>query len=391
MDPSWYALPGCLIWIAILALPWRPWSTRESLDGDTSLPDDLDDVTVLIPARNEQECIARTLRSVAAQGRGHRIILIDDQSTDATVAEAVGLNLPGLHILTGQALPPGWTGKLWALEQGRHEADSDYLLLLDADIELLPGTLPALLAKLRSEGRQLVSLMAFLRMQSFWEKLLMPAFIYFFKLLYPFHLSNSGSRFIAAAAGGCILIESRALSTAGGFAAIQGALIDDCRLARRIRDSGGGTWIGLTHSACSRRRYEGLGVIWDMVARTAYTQLHYSPWLLGLCTLLMAAAFLLPVAALFMADSAAAAVAAAALALMWISYLPTLKYYNLHPAWGLALPAVGALYMLMTWSSAWRHWQGSSAVWKDRVYDRQAGGNASPETGHNHDGRGANF
>ncbi|MEJ2761734.1 MAG: glycosyltransferase, partial [Gammaproteobacteria bacterium] len=221
MDPAWFALPGCLIWIAILVLPWRPWSARESLDGDTSLPDDLDDVTVLIPARNEQDCIARTLRSVAAQGRGHRIILIDDQATDATVAEAAGLNLAGLRILPGQTLPPGWTGKLWALEQGRREAATDYLLLLDADIELLPGTLPALRAKLRSEGRQLVSLMAFLRMQNFWEKLLMPAFIYFFKLLYPFHLSNSGSRFTAAAAGGCILIESRALAAAGGFAAIR--------------------------------------------------------------------------------------------------------------------------------------------------------------------------
>lgn len=391
MELAWLALPGCLIWIAILLLPWRPWSSRESLDGDSSLPDDLDGVTVLIPARNEQDCIARTLRSVAAQGRGHRIILIDDQSTDATAAEAAGLTLPGLRILPGQGLPPGWTGKLWALEQGRREATTDYLLLLDADIELLPGTLPALLAKLRSEGRQLVSLMAFLRMQSPWEKLLMPAFIYFFKLLYPFHLSNSGSRFTAAAAGGCILIESRALAEAGGFAAIRGALIDDCRLARCIRDAGGSTWIGLTHSARSHRRYEGLGVIWDMVARTAYTQLHYSPWLLGLCTLLMATAFMLPAAALFTADPAAAPLGAAALAFMWISYLPTLKYYNLHPAWGLALPAVGALYLLMTWSSAWRHWQGSSAVWKDRVYDKQAERKASPEAGHNHDGRGANF
>jgi hopene-associated glycosyltransferase HpnB len=391
MDPAWFALPGCLIWIAILVLPWRPWSARESLDGDTSLPDDLDDVTVLIPARNEQDCIARTLRSVAAQGRGHRIILIDDQSTDATVAEAAGLNLAGLRILPGQTLPPGWTGKLWALEQGRREAATDYLLLLDADIELLPGTLPALRAKLRSEGRQLVSLMAFLRMQNFWEKLLMPAFIYFFKLLYPFHLSNSGSRFTAAAAGGCILIESRALAAAGGFAAIRGALIDDCRLARCIRDAGGSTWIGLTHSARSHRRYENLGVIWDMVARTAYTQLHYSPWLLGLCTLLMAATFLLPVAVLFTANPAAIAAGAAALGLMWISYLPTLKYYNLYPAWGLALPAVGALYLLMTWSSARRYWKGSSAVWKDRVYDKQAERNTSPGTGHKHGGRGANF
>jgi hopene-associated glycosyltransferase HpnB len=373
MDPSWWALPGCLIWIGILALPWRPWSTRESLDADTSLHDDLEDVTVLIPARNEQDAIARTLQSVAAQGRGHRVILIDDQSTDATVAEANRAGIAGLRILHGTALPAGWTGKLWALEQGRREADTDYLLLLDADIELLPGTLPALRAKLGAERRQMVSLMAFLRMESFWERLLMPAFIYFFKLLYPFHLSNTGSRLTAAAAGGCILIENRALATAGGFAAIRDALIDDCSLARRIRDGGGSTWTGLTHSARSHRRYENLGVIWDMVARTAYTQLHYSLALLALCTLLMAAAFILPVAALFLHDAAAASLGITSLILMWISYLPTLKYYKMNPAWAVAMPVIATLYLLMTWSSALRHWQGRSAVWKDRVYDRQAG------------------
>ena len=373
MEAAWLVVPGCLIWLCILVLPWRPWSTRESLDADPSLPDDLQGITVIIPARNEEECIGRTLKSVAAQGRGHEILLVDDQSTDATVAVARGLNLSNLRVLQGTELPPDWTGKLWALEQGRNAASSDYLLLLDADIELLPGTLPALLGKLRSEQRQMVSLMAFLRMHSFWEKLLMPAFIYFFKLLYPFQLSNSGSRYSAAAAGGCILIENRALAAAGGFAAIRGALIDDCTLARRIRNAGGSTWTGLTHSARSHRRYENLRVIWDMVARTAYTQLHYSSWLLGLCTLLMAAAFIAPVAALFTGTNASVLVGLCSLALMWISFLPTLKYYNLNPAWALLLPAVGALYLLMTWSSAIRHWNGSSAVWKGRVYDRQAG------------------
>jgi hopene-associated glycosyltransferase HpnB len=373
MEASWLVLPGCLIWIGILVLPWRPWSTRESLDADPSLPDDLTGITVIIPARNEEECIGRTLTSVAAQGRGHEILLVDDQSTDDTVAEARKLELSNLRILQGTALPPDWTGKLWALEQGRSAAATEYLLLLDADIELLPGTLPALFKKLRSEQRQMVSLMAFLRMHSFWEKLLMPAFIYFFKLLYPFHLSNSGSRFSAAAAGGCILIENRALTAAGGFAAIRGALIDDCRLARCVRNTGGSTWIGLTHSARSHRRYESLRVIWDMVARTAYTQLRYSPWLLGLCTLFMAAAFIAPVAALFTGESTTVMTGVLSLTLMWISYLPTLRYYNLTAAWALVLPAVGALYLLMTWSSAIRHWKGSSAVWKDRVYGRQVG------------------
>ncbi|MEX2523952.1 MAG: glycosyltransferase [Gammaproteobacteria bacterium] len=372
MEACWLAIPGFVIWLVILMLPWRPWSTRESLDGQPSLSMPLDDVTVLIPARNEAAVIARTLHSVALQGHGQRIILIDDQSTDDTIVEARNTGLNNLDVLRGAPMPDDWTGKLWALEQGRRRVESDYILLLDADIELLPGTLPALLNKLVTERYGMVSLMAFLRMESFWEKLLMPAFIYFFKLLYPFHLSNTGSKYVAAAAGGCILIESRILNDIGGFESLKEALIDDCMLARRVRDHGAGTWIGLTRSAKSHRRYDNFAVIRDMVARTAYTQLHYSVLLLTVCTLLMIAAFLLPIVAFFSLNPVSMPLALATFLIMGVTYVPTLKYYGLNPAWAAALPVTGLLYLLMTWNSAFRHWRGISAVWKNRTYRRQA-------------------
>ena len=372
MAPFWLALPGFIIWVCILFLPWRPWSTRESLEATAgSGDDDLSRVTVLIPARNEEKTIARTLLSLAGQGRNHRIILIDDQSTDSTVAEARKLELKNLMILEGQPLPEGWTGKLWALQQGLEHAQTGQLLLLDADIELVPGTLAALLDKLEKDNLQMVSLMAFLRMESFWEKLLMPAFIYFFKLLYPFRLSNSDSKLIAAAAGGCILIRKEMLNTIGGFAVLRNALIDDCTLARCVKNHGGKTWLGLTHSARSHRQYNDLKTIWDMVARTAYTQLHYSVGLLVVCSLLLLTAYLLPLISLFVAGKTGVLLAVTSLAIMAGTYLPTLTYYNINIFWAFSLPAIATLYLLMTWASAIRYWRGTSAIWKERSYDNQ--------------------
>ena len=372
MAPFWLALPGFIIWVCILFLPWRPWSTRESLEATAgSGDDDLSRVTVLIPARNEEKTIARTLLSLAGQGHNHRIILIDDQSTDNTVAEARKLELKNLMILEGQPLPEGWTGKLWALQQGLEHAQTGQLLLLDADIELVPGTLAALLDKLEKDNLQMVSLMAFLRMESFWEKLLMPAFIYFFKLLYPFRLSNSDSKLIAAAAGGCILIRKEMLNTIGGFAVLRNALIDDCTLARCVKNHGGKTWLGLTHSARSHRQYNDLKTIWDMVARTAYTQLHYSVGLLVVCSLLLLTAYLLPLITLFVAGKTGILLAVTSLAIMAGTYLPTLTYYNINIFWAFSLPAIATLYLLMTWASAIRYWRGTSAIWKERSYDNQ--------------------
>ena len=368
MDPVWLVLPGLCIWGIILLLPWRPWSTRESLDADPEATADLSEITALVPARNEARYIVDTLRSLAQQGSDHRIVLIDDESTDATVALAESLRLSNLKIIKGAPLARGWSGKLWALEQGRQAADTKYLLLLDADIRLKPGLLPALMAKLEREDLRLISLMAFLRMETLWEKMLMPAFIYFFKLLYPFRLSNSRSRLVAAAAGGCILIDRQLLEEIGGFTALKGELIDDCALARQVKNKGGAIWTGLTHSAISQRHYDDLGSIWDMVARTAYTQLRYSTLLLLLCTILMLSAFIMPMTAFFTGITICAIFACLIFLLMTISYLPTLKYYGVNLLWVITLPVTGLLYLLMTWSSAINHWRGIGASWKGRAY-----------------------
>ena len=377
MEYSLLALPGLVIWSLVLCLPWRPWSTRESLDAEINEAHNLNlsQITVLIPARNEAEVIGKTLVSLKTQDESLKIILINDQSSDDTSNIALRAELESLNIISGEPLPDGWSGKLWALEQGRKKVETEYILLLDADISLAPGTLASLLQKIESERLDLVSLMAFLRMISFWEILLMPAFIYFFKLLYPFHLSNASSnkmfsKYVAAAAGGCILIRRKALEQIDGFNSLKDSLIDDCTLAHKIKANGGQIWIGLTHSAVSHRRYDTLQTIWNMVARTAYTQLHYSPLLLAACTLVMIVVFVLPVISIFLPGLTIKVIALLTLLIMVATYLPTLRFYGRHPAWSFALPFIGIIYLLMTWSSAIRHISGSGSSWKQRQYSQ---------------------
>lgn len=375
MEYKLLILPGLFVWVLILGLPWRPWSIRESLDANVDTPNkvDLSQITVLIPARNESEVIAETLASLKTQGESLKIILIDDQSDDNTTDIARQVDLRNLNIIAGTPLPEGWSGKLWALEQGRKHTNTEYVLLLDADITLMPGTIISLLRKLNTEQLDLVSLMAFLRINSFWEALLMPAFIYFFKLLYPFHLSNASSntifsKHVAAAAGGCILLRKQTLEKIGGFTALKDSLIDDCALARKIKTGGGRIWIGLTHSALSHRKYESLKTIWAMVARTAYTQLHCSPLLLGLCSLIMIFIFVLPLVCLLLPSLTIKVMALLTILIMSSTYLPTLKFYNKNPVWSLALPFIGMIYLLMTWASALRYVTGSGSSWKQRQY-----------------------
>ncbi len=372
----WLVIPGVILWSVVLVLPWQPWRIRETLEaaGTEDETADLSDVTVLIPARNEAGVIAETLLSLVDQGQNLRIVLVNDQSTDTTVTEASRVNLKNLRIIDGRPLEPGWSGKLWALHQGLSFVETKTILLLDADIRLQPGTIPALQARMEEHELHLVSLLAFLRMDSFWEKLLMPAFVYFFKLLYPFHLSNAGSSAVAAAAGGCVLLRSSSLVQTGGFETIKDELIDDCALARQFRNAGLSTWIGLSHSAHSRRSYDGLSGIWNMVARTAFTQLRYSFALLLLCSILLTAGFVLPPAGLFSADPATRLLGISAIFLMAASYLPTLRYYGIHLLWSLAFPLGGLLYLLMTWTSAWRYCSGAGAVWKQRSYAGASGG-----------------
>ncbi|OYV75801.1 MAG: glycosyl transferase [Chromatiales bacterium 21-64-14] len=364
------AAAAATLWWLILALPWHPWGTAERLDAPLDArQEDLSDVTVLIPARNEAGTVSRVLDSLAAQGPGLRVILVDDESSDGTAAAARRSRIENLTVLTSIPLPPGWTGKLWALEQGRSMVASPLTLLLDADIALAPGTVAALRHRLRDQGLQLVSLMAAPDLTRFWERALMPAFIYFFKLLYPFRLANARHRLVAAAAGGCVLLETERLARIGGFGAIRDALIDDCALARRVKIDGGRTWIGLTRSA-RMLRHHGFRDIWDMVARTAFTQLRYSVLLLLLCSGLLLLAFAVPVAGFGAHGPWPPMLCAGAWAGMLISYRPTLRFYGLPTAWGLALPLVGTLYLAMTWWSAIRYWRGHRSQWKDRTYAR---------------------
>lgn len=360
-----------LLWLSILIAPWRPWSTNERLDAkpEPNATTDLSDLTVLVPARNEAPQIAITLAAIANQGSGLRIILVDDQSEDGTAEIARGLGVQNLTIVAGETPPAGWVGKLWALEQGRKQVQTAITLLLDADIELKPGTMAALRATMQDARLDFVSLMAHLRMGGFWEKLLVPAFVYFFKLLYPFRLSNSPTtRFIAAAAGGCIMLRTPVLETIGGFAAIKDALIDDCALARLVKQNGFKTWIGLTHSAISQRPYTTLRSFWDMVARTAFSQLRYSFWLLTICTIGMVTMFAVPVLGIVANDGVILGAAATTFVIMASTYLPILKFYERTPYWALALPLIGTLFLAMTWSSAIRYLRGEKSRWKGRTY-----------------------
>lgn len=368
-----WAIPALLAWITVLIVPWRPSSTRERLEADPARRDEpLQDVTVLIPARDEAETLPRTLEGLAQQGPSLDILVVDDQSGDGTgdVARAVAgaSRITGLRVIPGTSLPEGWTGKVWAQAQARPYLERPLILLLDADIALAPGMIATLRHRLKRERLGLVSLMAELPMQGFWERLLLPAFVYFFKLIYPFRVSNSPNPRVAAAAGGCVLLETPVLQAIGGFASLRDAIIDDCTLARRVKDAGYRIWTGLTRSAVSHRRYRGLGDIWRMVARTAFTQLHYSWLLLALCTVLMAMCLLTPVVFAFSPDPATRTAALAAWVLMWFAYLPTLRFYGVPVLWGLLMPLIGLLFLTMTWDSARRYLQGERSAWRGRRY-----------------------
>jgi hopene-associated glycosyltransferase HpnB len=364
-------LVACCVWVIILLLPWRPWGTRERIhaaDSDAGIA--LTEVTVVIPARDEEESIAATLRAVVAQGAFAKVIVVNDQSTDQTAAIARSLGLHTVTVIDGAAPEPGWSGKLWAVHQGLGHATTPYTLLLDADIELAPGIAKSLLRKLVSEQLDLVSVMARLSMQSFWEALLIPPFIYFFKMLYPFALANSRVKWVAAAAGGCILLRRDMLERIGGIGALRGALIDDCTLARHVKHHGGRTWLGLSHDVTAIRPYSDLATIWNMVARTAFTQLRYSVPLLLLCTGLLVLIFLVPVCGLFALDTRTQTLALVTSAMMLTTYLPVLTYYRRSWLWLPTLPLAATLYLAMTWTSAIRYWRGERSRWKNRVYDR---------------------
>jgi hopene-associated glycosyltransferase HpnB len=363
-----------LLWVGFVLLPWRPWSNRQVFDAMQGANGDsaLDEITVLIPARNEAEVIQHTLQSVVEQGRGLKIVLIDDSSEDATVEKARQMQISGLCIIRSEPLSFGWSGKLWALEQGRLHVVTPYTVLLDADIELARGVITALRNKMHRQGVPFISLMAAPSMSSGWEKMLMPAFVHFFKVLYPFERVNSHRTRVAAAAGGCILMETRMLDQIGGFESIKSAVIDDCALARRVKLQGSKIWLGLTHSVKSVRSYQKLREIWDMVARTAFAQLHYSVGLLILCTLVMLLVYQVPVAMVASSNILIRYLALGSLVIMLLTFVPILRFYHRSWAWALGLPLIAALFLAMTWTSAVRYWRGERTRWKGRVYQCQA-------------------
>lgn len=368
------AAAALVAWAGVLALPWLPYRNRERIEAADGDAFDLGDVTVLIPARNEADVLARTLTALGRQGLGLAVLVIDDESTDDT--PSIGAEFASrtdgrlrVDLLRGSGLPPGWGGKLWALQQGLARVERPYVLLLDADIELAPGMLPALVAQSRATGAALVSVMAKLRCRSFWERLLVPPFVFFFKLIYPFARVNDVRAGTAAAAGGCILARTAVLREIGGFEMIRGALIDDCTLARTVKRRGHTIWLGLSRSVASMRRYETLADFARMVARTAFTQLGYSTVLLVLVTLAMFVVFVAPAAALVLGPGwGPRALGALAVLALCAAYLPTVRFYQLPVAWSLTLPFAAVLFLGMTWWSAINYWRGVRAEWKDRAY-----------------------
>ncbi|MEB3293351.1 MAG: glycosyltransferase [Synechococcales bacterium] len=386
-----------VIWLYLLIARGQFWRTDQRLTEDVSPPSKVPSVAIVVPARNEADMLPISLRSLLSQDYPGDFfcVVVDDHSTDQTAAIAQQIAQdyqqnqqpdvpPGdrFTLLSAKPLPPGWTGKLWALDQGVRYAiqqwQPDYLLLTDADIQHSPQNLHRLIHRAVGDRREMVSLMVRLRCQSGWEKLLIPAFVFFFAKLYPFRWVNHPKRKLGAAAGGCSLIQRSALERIGGIAAIKDALIDDCTLAQTIKSSipesspSNKIWLGLATQTYSLRPYDGLEPIWNMVARTAYTQLNYSPLLLVGTLAGMAIVYLLPVVALMWGivtgNLALVGISGLTYILMVLSYLPMIQFYQLSPLWSLCLPAIALLYTLMTIDSARRHWQGMGGAWKGRTY-----------------------
>ncbi len=362
------AYSASIVWCLALLLPSRPFGMRERLEPSKPEVADLDDITVLIPARNEATTIQRTLVAVGDQRGAAPVVIVDDQSTDAT-ARVARETLNTATVVTGEPPPPGWIGKVWALEQGLRTVQTPFVLLLDADIELRPGIIAALKNKAVHERLAMVSLLANLNTQRFWERILVPAYVYFFKFMYPFALVNSVSSRTAAAAGGCILIRREVLEEIGGFASLKSAIIDDCTLAKQVKAAGHGIWLGVSKSVISHREYANWVDILNLVTRSAFAELKFSTMRLLLCTLAMLWLFICVPLVLLIYSGVPAYIAAAGMLAMFMTYVPVLRFYKLWAGRALTLPLVALLYLAMTWHSAVRYWFGTRTVWKGRCYE----------------------
>jgi hopene-associated glycosyltransferase HpnB len=366
------------VWIGLILFRGNFWRSDQITSGEVADLGSWPDVTAVIPARNEAPSIGATVETLLAQDYpgALSVIVVDDNSDDGTadIARAAsGENADRLTVISGKPLEAGWSGKLWAVNQGIEAATtSDYIWLTDADIIHTPGNLRWLVAKAETEKLDLVSEMVMLRCESFWERLLIPAFIFFFQKLYPFPQVNNPNHAVAAAAGGCVLVKRTALAEAGGIAEIKDQLIDDCALARIIK-ARGPIWLGLTERAHSLRIYDHLSEIWHMVARTAFVQLDHSILqLIGTVIGMMIIYLAAPIMAVWgsiTGDQLLGLAGGAAWLVMAITFLPTLRLYKMNPAWAMALPLAGLIYTAMTVDSARQHWAGRGGAWKGRSYN----------------------
>ena len=389
---------AALGWLYLVAAHGGYWRTSQRLPRVSGEPDAWPDVVAVVPARNEAEMLPATLPELLGQEYpgALSVIVVDDGSSDGTgeiAAKLAAGSARPLRVIPGVPPPEGerWAGKVWAMAQGLRAAGpfapgpDGYLLFTDADIACETHTLRRLVAAAEGDDRDLVSQMALLRTATGWERVVVPAFVYFFAQLYPFRRVNVPGSRTAAAAGGCMLIRRSALEKAGGLAPIRGALIDDVAMGRMIKRQRGRCWLGVTRQVVSVRPYPGLASLWQMVARSAYTQLRYSPVVLagtlsGLLFLyvLPPAGAITGLAAVLAGAGRDGATGAAALtlgaglagwALMSLSYLPMLRLYRLSPLRAPGLPLIALLYAAMTADSARRHYAGRGAQWRGRTTD----------------------
>ncbi len=338
-------------------------------------------VVAIVPARNEAETIGKVVTSLVQQkySGAFSIVVVDDHSEDATwditsqIARETSAERP-MTIVRASDLPRGWTGKLWALNEGvtspsatdAAEELPTYYWFTDADVSHGPDTLQRLVARAEKYKLDLASLMVLLQAEAFPERALTPAFLYFFLMLYPPRWIEDDDLGTAGAAGGCILLKREAFARIGGFAAIRGEVIDDCALAKAIKASGGKVWMGLTRKSESMRAYKTFGEIRDLISRTAFTQLRYSSLLLAGTLAGMFLTYLAPVLLLFSHDSTARILGLTAWILMSGSFLPTVRFYRLSPLWAPLLPLTALFYTCATWLSAVRYWMGKGGSWKGR-------------------------
>ncbi len=371
------ALLSVLVWLYLLLARGGFWRARRHLPPEP-LPQASRRVVAIVPARNEADVIGAAVGSLLAQRGPSRIevIVVDDGSSDGTdsaareAAAALGA-AERLTVLNGAPLSPGWTGKLWAMCQGVACAapDADFLLFTDADIHHAPENVGALVAQAEHGGWDLVSYMVRLPTANFAERALIPAFVFFFFMLYPpSRVAGSRSR-VAAAAGGCMLVRPSALRASGGLHAIRGELIDDCALARSIKRSGGRVWVGLTHTAASLRPYGSFREIGLMISRSAFYQLRHSYVLLTLTLAGLMLTYVLPPLLLLSGALTLTAAGLAAWALMSGAYLPMVRFSRLSPLWCACLPAIALFYAGATLHSAVQYARGHGGRWKGRAQD----------------------